>query len=91
MMGMSEFAYICSWFCYYTIINTIVTTLSWLLLAFVVFKHSNVYIVWLILWLFGQTLFGLVLIAQALFTSSRACAYVTTSLYFGMAVLESLV
>jgi ATP-binding cassette subfamily A (ABC1) protein 3 len=53
MMGMSEMSYWCSWFCYYTVVNTLITTLSWLMLAFVIFKHSNVWLVWLVLWLFG--------------------------------------
>jgi len=53
MMGMSEMSYWCSWFFYYSVVNTVITTLSWLILAFVIFKHSDVCLVWLVLWLFG--------------------------------------
>ena len=40
MMGMSDTAYWLSWFFYYTIINTMISTLAWLILLFNVINWS---------------------------------------------------
>jgi len=53
MMGMTDLSYWLSWFSYYSIINFFVSTLSWIILNYGVFKHSNGFLVWLIMWLFG--------------------------------------
>ena len=87
MMGMTDISYWLSWFTYYSFVNLLVSTLSWLILNFAVFKHTNGFLVWILLWLFGQSLFSLILLAQSLFSRARQAAYVTTSLYFGLAML----
>ncbi len=53
MMGMTDFSYWLSWFTYYSIVNLLVSTLSWLVLNFAVFKNSSGFLVWVILWMFG--------------------------------------
>lgn len=87
MMGMTDISYWLSWFTYYSFVNLLVSTLSWLILNFAVFNHTNGFLVWILLWLFGQSLFSLILLAQSLFSRARQAAYVTTSLYFGLAML----
>jgi len=87
MMGMTDISYWLSWFTYYSFVNLLVSTLSWLILNFAVFRHTNGFLVWILLWLFGQSLFSLILLAQSLFSRARQAAYVTTSLYFGLAML----
>lgn len=53
MMGMTDFSYWLSWFAYYFLINFLVSTLSWIVLNYAVFAHSNGFLVWVLMWLFG--------------------------------------
>ena len=53
MMGMRDTPYWLSWFTYYTIINTLVATVVTLLMSNLILSHSNPFMLWLILWLFG--------------------------------------
>jgi len=62
MMGMGEFSYWLSWFTYYTLVNTILTTLCTLVLIINCFKPQTFLIIWFYIWLYGQSLFGLLLI-----------------------------
>jgi hypothetical protein len=41
MMGLSDLPYWFSWYCYYTIINTVTAFFAWLTLSFNVFQNSN--------------------------------------------------
>ena len=63
IMGMSAKSYWLSWLVYYTIVNTVLTTAVWSVLAFVLFKKIEPSLLWVLLWLFGQTLFGLALLS----------------------------
>lgn len=91
MMGLKPHAYWASWFAYYTIVNLIIATSTWIPLTFYVITASNGLILWLTIFLYGQSLFGLLLITQSLFTRARACAITTTLIYFGAAILVVLV
>ena len=33
MMGLGDFAYWCSWFTYYTVVNTAISTLTWIIMV----------------------------------------------------------
>ena len=83
MMGMTDTAYWLSWFCYYTLINTAISTLSWIILLINVINYSNVFYVWLFFWLYGQAVFGQIVFLQSLFTSSKYSGIVSTLVYFG--------
>jgi len=63
MMGMTDFPYWSSWFTYYTMVNTTLTVLSWLVLYRNVFKNSSGVLLFLMFFIFGQSIFGLILIA----------------------------
>jgi len=39
-------------------------------------------------WLYGQSLFGLMLVTQSLFESPRAAAITSTVIYFGSSILS---
>lgn len=58
MMGMSDVPYWMSWFVYYTIINTGLCTMAWFILIFSVIGNSNVFLIWLLIWLYGEAVFG---------------------------------
>ena len=53
IMGMTDLPYWLSWFVFYTVINTIVTTLCWSILMIKVINYSNPMYVWLFFWLYG--------------------------------------
>lgn len=91
MMGMKDLPYWSSWLAYYTIVNTVLTTLCWATLQLGVFNHKSALILYIFIWLYGQSLFGLILITQSLFTSPRACAITTTVVYFGTSLLEVVI
>lgn len=43
------------------------------------------------IWLYGQSLFGIILITQSIFSSPRAAAITTTIIYFGTSLFSVLV
>jgi ABC-2 family transporter protein len=53
MMGMSDFPYWLSWLAYYTIVNTVMTTLCWATLQLGVFNHKSALILYIFIWLYG--------------------------------------
>ena len=67
IMGMQDLPYWLSWFCYYTIVNTVLATSAWGTLMINVFKMDSGLLLWAIIWLYGQSLFGLIMITQSIF------------------------
>ena len=53
IMGMTDLPYWLSWFVYYTIINTVVSTISWGVLLFNVITYSEKFYLWVFIWLYG--------------------------------------
>lgn len=86
MMGLKDTAYWLSWLTYYTIINTLISFFTWLILFESVTSKTSGWILFLVVWLFGQSLFGLLLITQSLFTRARAAAITTSLIYFGTSI-----
>ena len=62
MMGMSTTSYWLSWLAYFTIINTILSTAAWFVLCFYVMRHSSSTVIWLQIWLFGESIFGYIML-----------------------------
>lgn len=58
IMGMTDSPYWLSWFVFYTLINTIVTTICWAVLQVNVIQYSQRFYLWLFFWLYGQAVFG---------------------------------
>lgn len=58
IMGMTDSPYWLSWFVFYTLINTCVTTICWAVLQVNVIKYSQRFYLWLFFWLYGQAVFG---------------------------------
>lgn len=58
IMGMTDLPYWLSWFCFYTILNTVLSTLAWLTLLPRVITYSNTGYVWLLFWIYGEAIFG---------------------------------
>jgi hypothetical protein len=90
MMGMGDSSYWISWFIQWTLSNTILVTLMWGILMINCFSRTHGGIVWLFMWLFGQSLFGLLLFAQSLFSKAKEAAATTTGLYFATSLIDTL-
>lgn len=63
IMGLTDTPYWLSWYAYYTIVNTMVATGAWYVLMINIFSRRSGAVLWLVIWLYGQSLFGLLLIA----------------------------
>lgn len=87
MMGMSDLPYWLSWFVYYVCIATALSTLAWAILITNVVQHSNLFLVWLFIWLYGVAVFGQIVFLQSLFASSKYSGIVGTLIYFGCNLL----
>jgi hypothetical protein len=53
MMGMQTLSYWCSWLVYFTIVNTVLTTVGWIVLNFGCFTYTSGIVLWLVIWLYG--------------------------------------
>ena len=58
IMGMTDLPYWLSWSLFYTVINTVVSTISWGILLTKVINYSQAGYIWLFFWLYGQAVFG---------------------------------
>jgi hypothetical protein len=84
IMGMSEVAYWGSWYAYYSAISTLIAFIAFTILQLIVFKTSEPLILFALLWGFGQSLFGLILVSQSLFSQARWASIFTTLFYFSV-------
>ena len=87
MMGLKDFPYWASWWAYYTLVNTAMVSLTWIILVIWVFQFTDWSIIYLVMWLYGQSLFGLMLITQSVFTKARAAAITTSLIYWGTSMI----
>ena len=63
MMGMGDFAYWASWFTDYTFKNLLISTLCWAIIKIWILKLTSGLMIWLLIFFYGQSIFGLLLIA----------------------------
>jgi len=91
IMGMTDLPYWLSWFLFYTVINTVVTTLSWGILLTKVINYSQPGYIWLFFWLYGQAVFGQIIFLQSMFSGSKYAGIVSTILYFCGVLVDKLV
>jgi hypothetical protein len=90
-MGMTDLPYWLSWFVFFTVINTIVTTLAWSILMINVINYSNPFYLWIFFWLFGEAVFGQIIFLQSMFTGSKYAGIVSTVIYFCGVLVNKLV
>jgi len=96
MMGMKTGPYWCSWFVYFTLVNTALSTMACILLKLPVkegvgvIKKSSGLVLWTAFWLYGQSIFAFIMLLQSFFTNARTAAVFTTIIYFGTAVTFSV-
>ena len=83
MMGLSDFSYWLSWWTYYFIIVTIISALCIGILSINIISNSDRGIIFLFLWVYGNSLFGMCILLQSFFTKARVAAITGTLVYFG--------
>ena len=47
--------------------------------------------IWLLIFFYGQSIFGLILIAQSMFTNARYAGIATSLVYFGLSLVNNSV
>jgi len=62
VMGVTNVSYWVSWWIYFTMKNLVISTISTIILSLGVFKLHSGLMIWLMLFFFGQSLFGMALI-----------------------------
>ena len=82
MMGMTDFPYWLSWFVHFTIINTILSTVAWAILCINVITYSDKFLILAFFWLYGESIFGIILFLQTLFGRAKYSGYASTLIYF---------
>jgi len=84
MMGMTDLPYWLSWFTFYTIQNTIISFIAWAALCINVIGNSNKGLIFLYIWLFGESIFGQIVLLQACFQKSKYAGITSSIIYFGL-------
>ena len=82
IMGMRDTSYWMSWFVFYTVTNTVVTTLVLITLKITVIQYSSLVYVWLFIWLYGQAIFSQIVFLQSLFKDTKYASIVSSLTYF---------
>lgn len=86
MMGMKEKAYVMSWFALYMIQCVVITVEITVISKIYIFIHSNVVLIFLFYFMYGISLFGLLLIFLAWFdkvkTGSPGALIIMIGLYY---------
>ena len=91
IMGMSDISYWMSWFVFYTLINTTVTTLLMLTLLIKTVQYSSFFYVWIFIWLYGQAIFGQIVFLQSMFKDTKYASIASSLLYFSGVIAYSFV
>lgn len=82
MMGMTDFPYWLSWFVYYSAVNTVLSIVAWAVLCINVIGQSNIFYVFLWIWLYGEAVFGQIIFMQSLFQRSKFSGLIAAVVYF---------
>jgi hypothetical protein len=61
-MGMKTFSFWMSWAVYFTCVNFLMSTCSWIVLYFGCFIFTGPLVLWLCIFLYGQSIFGFIML-----------------------------
>lgn len=82
MMGLTDTPYWFSWFFHYTVINFFMCFLAWFFLCGSVIEYSAKFEVWVMMFMYGEAIFGQIIIVGALFNKAKFSGLVGTVLYY---------
>ena len=71
--------------------NVLIVTICQGILKIWILKKSSFFIVWMFFFLYGQSLFGIILIAQSAFKNARFASIMVTLIYFGNSFINNKV
>jgi ATP-binding cassette subfamily A (ABC1) protein 3 len=91
MMGLVDFSYWLSWWVYYFIVVTIISSLCVGVLSINAIKYSNRGLIFIFFELYGLSLFGLAIFIQSFFSKARVAAISGTLIYFGSSFINIVV
>ena len=91
IMGMTDLPYWLSWFVFYSIVNTVVSTLCWGILMSNVINYSQSGYIWLFFWLYGEAVFGQIIFLQSMFSGSKYAGIVSTIIYFCGVLVDKVI
>jgi ABC-2 family transporter protein len=91
MMGLKDSSYWLSWWVYYTIIVTLISILVIIILRINVIKYSNMGLIFLYMWVYGMSLFGLAVFLSSFFSNARIAGVAGTLVYFGTQFINATV
>ena len=91
MMGLTDFSYWCSWFTYYIIVVIIISILCTIIVSINVIRYTNRFIIFLYFFVYGSSLFGLIIFLQSFFYTARSAAITGTLFYFASSFISSAV
>lgn len=89
MMGLTDTSYWLSWFTYYAITVTIISAIIVYLLRKII--KSSLSLMFVIIWVYGMSLFGYALIMQSMFDKARTAGGVATTIYFVSSFVDQIV
>lgn len=81
IMGLTDFPYWLSWLSYYVVITTI-QCIVMVLILIPVFEYSNLFLIFLYLWLYGMTMFAFGLFIGSFFSTAKTAAIVGTMAFY---------
>ena len=87
-MGLSDLSYWLSWWTYYFLVVTIISAICVGILSVNIITYSDRGIIFLFLWVYGNSLFGICILLQSFFTNARVAGITGTLLYFGTSFLN---
>ena len=88
MMGLTDFSYWMSWWTYYLVVVTIISILCTIIVTINVLKFSSKGLIFLYFWIYGLSLFGMIILFQSLFQSPRVASIFGTLVYFGTSFIN---
>ncbi len=91
IMGMTDLPYWMSWFVFYTVINSLVSTLAWAMLLPACINYSQPFYIWIFFWLYGEAVFGQIIFLQSMFTGSKYAGIVSTIIYFSGVLINKII
>lgn len=82
MMGMTDVSYWLSWFAFYSLQATIISLIGWICLCINVINSGGAGYIFVYIWLFGISIFGQVVLYQALFFRAKYSGLVSVLIFF---------
>lgn len=89
MMGLTDSSYWLSWATYYALIVTLISIICSGMLGQLI--KTNASIMFIIIWVYGISLFGYALIMQSIFNKARTAGGFATTVYFVTSFFDGMV